>query len=92
MLQTAQERYLVGRDEYLLRNTLAAPETLDSLLVREAATHLRSVAPDRWRALAQELMPALEQRLRGAPPPSPERAAALQASARALFSTEDRVN
>jgi hypothetical protein len=86
ILQNARDRYLVGRDEYLLRNTVSDPGTLDSLLVLEAAAHLRMSAPDRFLTVIEELETVLEDDLGRLALSSPGRAAELQRAFQAIRS------
>lgn len=73
LLLTARHRYRSGRSEYLLRNTIREPETLDTLLVREAAAQLRAEAPARHRALSRDLAAAIRAAVTEATRDEPER-------------------
>lgn len=88
MLVTARQRYLTGRSEYLIRNTVAVPASLDTLLVREAVNHLRTEAPHRFRTLSEGLSAPLADALRRLESTDPAKAQALTATAASLLAAE----
>jgi len=85
LLHTAQNRYRIGRDAFLLRATIQDPESLDSLLVREAAEHLRATAPLRFQALTLDLAAPLQDALSDLATRDPERAHVLRTRAESLL-------
>lgn len=85
LLTTARRRYRTGRSEYLLRNTVDDPDSLNTLLVREAAEQLRSDSPTRFAAVARDLAAPLAATLAVKRKEDPASAHALATAADRLF-------
>jgi predicted component of type VI protein secretion system len=85
LLRATRRRHLTNRSAFLLRRTLARPNELKSLLVRQAALQMRQDAPTRFRVLTESLAPKLAIRLDTIRTRDPERARALRQRALALF-------
>lgn len=90
VLRATRLRLMTNRSEYLLRRTVEDPNSLESLLVKQAADQMRTEAPRRFQAVSREVQPLLAARLDAMAKTDTTGAQRLSSAVQAVFGTGER--